>query len=129
MPARYAAKSATIASSSGKPVGGDSQAAVGCRLDEAVGRELGDLLFRERPAGERGEAREVDAFGEPQAHQQEFVARLDAAERFVGDDAVAASLRPASASASGRFSVAVAWRRPSMSRRPWAPGPMPAYSW
>jgi hypothetical protein len=49
----------------GEAVGGDSEAAVGCRLDEAVRRELGDLLFRERSAGERGEAREVDTLGEP----------------------------------------------------------------
>ena len=83
----------------------------------------------ERAAGERRVARGSMPFGEPQAHQQEFVGLL----------AVAAASRRRSAPwpfastrishASGRFSVAVAWRAPSISSRPCAPGPMPAYSW
>ena len=82
----------------------------------------------ERAAGERSEARRVDAFGEPQPHQQELVGHLLARQRVVGDEAVAAASTRIS-QASGRFSVAVAWRSPSMSSRPCAPGPMPAYSW
>ena len=36
----------------------------------------------------------VDAFGEPQAHQQKFVGALFAVEMIVGDDAVAVGLDP-----------------------------------
>ncbi len=36
----------------------------------------------------------IDAFGEPQAHQQEFVGALFAVEEIVGDDAVAVGLDP-----------------------------------
>ena len=67
-----------------------------------------DALGIERAAGERLVARRVDAFGEPQAHQQEFVGPLLARERVVDDQAVAERLRPASARLPGRFSVAVA---------------------
>ena len=45
-------------------------------------------------AGQRGVALRIDAFREPQSHQQEFVGALLAVERVVGDDAVARGLDP-----------------------------------
>ena len=39
-------------------------------------------------------ARGIDALGEPQAHQQEFIGALFAVEAIVGDDAVAVGLDP-----------------------------------
>jgi len=60
-------------------------------------------------------------------HQQEFIGTLFAVEAIVGTMPWPfASTRISHA--SGRFSVAIACRVPSISRRPWAPGPMPAYS-
>ena len=118
----------TTASSTGKAGVRDAQAAVGRRLDDApASRRIGDAVRIERAAGERAIARRVDALGETQAHQQELVGLLFAIERSsVTRPWPFASTRISQA--SGRFSVAVAWRAPSISRRPCAPGPMPAYS-
>ena len=46
----------------------------------------------ERAAGQRRIAPGVDALGEPQSHQQEFVGAFFAVEAIVGDDAVAVGL-------------------------------------
>ena len=59
---------------------------------------------RDRP---RPEARNIDAFGEAEPHQQELVGHVLAGERVVGDEAVTVGLDPHQPD-SGRFSVAVA---------------------
>ena len=82
----------------------------------------------ERMAGERRVALRVDAFGEPQAHQQKFVGLLGARQRFVRRSTPWPFASTRISHDSGRFSVEVAWRSPSITSRPCAPGPMPAYS-
>ena len=48
----------------------------------------------ERAAGQRGIAAGIDAFGQPQAHQQKFVGAFLAVEMIVGDDPMAVGLDP-----------------------------------
>ena len=71
---------------------GDAQAAVD-RLDQALVRRA--TAMRAGSSGwpaKRRVALGVDAFGEPQTHQQIFVGLLGARQRLVGDDAMAAGL-------------------------------------
>ena len=63
------------------------------RLDRALLAQQRDALRVERAAGEPRVARGVDAFGQPQAHQQELVRHLLARERLVGFDPVSERLR------------------------------------
>ena len=71
----YAARSATTASSTGKPGGVTRRRPSAVVSTAPSSRRNRDALRVERAAGERRVARRVDAFGEPQAHQQEFVGR------------------------------------------------------
>ena len=72
----------------------DAQAAVGCRLDQAVVAQRSDACRIERAAGKLGVARDIDAFGKPQPHEQKLVGDFLAGEHVVGDDTVAARLDP-----------------------------------
>ena len=56
--------------------------------------QRGDPLGVERPARQRGVAARIDALGEPQAHQQELVGLLVAAEQIIDRHAVAERLDP-----------------------------------
>ena len=89
----------------------DAQTSVAVALDEAVRRQRRDATRIERPAGERRIARRIDAFGEAQPHQQEFVGALFAREHLVGDEAVAELLdahQPGLGPLFGRGGVAAA---------------------
>ena len=98
---------ATTASSTGKSALRHAQAAVGGGLHRAFVAQDGNALGIERAAGERREALGIDAFGEPQPHQQEFVGH------FAGLS-FSSTIRPLPAAStrisqlSGRFSVSVA---------------------
>ena len=92
--------------------------------------EAGELVHRTLTGAEPADVLqivEVEAFGEAQAHQQGLVGFLRLAQRRTFQDAVFLGFTRSS-QRSGSFSVRVAWRAPSMSTRPCAPGPMPAYS-
>ena len=54
--------------------------------------KIGDLLGRERRARKFCESLEIDAFGEPQAHEQEFVGGFAVRQRLVDDDTVVITL-------------------------------------
>ena len=66
----------------------------GVDLDRAFLLQDRDAARIERAAGEPLVARGVDAFGEPQPHQQELVGHLRAQQRVVADDAMAERLDP-----------------------------------
>ena len=66
-----------------------------------------NALGIERAAGKRRVALGIDAFGEPQPHQQEFVGDFARGELLVDDEAVAGASTRIS-QVSGRFSVSVA---------------------
>ena len=76
----------------------------------------------ERAAGQRRIALGVDALGEPQSHQQEFVGAFFAVEVIVGDDAVAVGLdahQPGLGTLLGRDRVPAAVDvEPAMRARP-----------
>ena len=67
----------------------DAQPSVGIDRDRAFLTQQRDAARIERAAGQRRVTLGIDAFGEPQSHQQEFVGALFAVEEIVGDDAVA----------------------------------------
>ena len=90
----YAAKSATMASSNGNPAAVTRRRPSGVVSTRPWVLSSAICFCRQRRARERGEALEVDAFSEPQSHQQELVRRFDPAQRLVGDDAVAVRFDP-----------------------------------
>ena len=89
----HAARSATTASSTGKPASVTRSGRSPSVSTIPARREL-DAPRIERPPGKQGVACGIDAFGEPQAHEQELVGHLLAGERLVFDHAMAARLDP-----------------------------------
>ena len=71
---------------------GDAQPARIRRFDQAVLVQHGDARRVERPAGERLKTRNIDAFGEPQPHQQELVGHVLTRQRVVGGEAMTGGL-------------------------------------
>src|SRR5437868_7031233 len=69
----------------GKPILGDAKPAVIIDDDRALLAQQRDTAGVERPSGDRRVALGIDAFGEPQSHQQEFVGALFAIEFVIGD--------------------------------------------
>ena len=92
--ASYAARSATTASSTGKPASVTRSMPFGVVSTAPCSRNSATRCWIERPAGEPRVARGVDAFGQPQAHQQELVRHLFARERLIGFDPMPERLRP-----------------------------------
>ena len=93
-PGRHAARSATTASSTGNPAGVTRSLPSGV---VSTAPSCSRMAMRRGSSGAAGEpliARGIDAFGEPQAHQQELVGHLRAQQHLVGDDAVAERFDP-----------------------------------
>ena len=89
-----AAKSATTASSTGKP-GSVTRRQPSCGgLDQTVLQQRRDPVRIELAAGNLFIAGDIDPLGQPQSHQQELVGTLFAGQHLVGDDAVALATRP-----------------------------------
>ena len=106
----------------------DAQAAVG-RFDQPFAAERRDARL-DRAAGRRAPRSARDRCLRRAAGPSADIRRpARAGQRLVGDDAVAARLDAHQPAFPGASRSTVAWRAPSMSRRPCAPGPMPAYSW
>ena len=76
----YAARSATTASSTGKPACVTRSRPLASTMIAPSSRSIGDAAGIERAARQRRVALGIDAFGEPQPHQQEFVGALFAVE-------------------------------------------------
>ena len=90
----YAARSATTASSTGNPACVTRSRPSASTTIAPSSRSTRNAPRIDRAAGQRGIALGIDAFGEPQPHQQEFVGALLAIEHVVGDDAMAVGLDP-----------------------------------
>ena len=124
----YAARSATTASSTGNPAGVTRRRPSGVVSTAPSSRRI-SMRARIERRGRRAARSAWDRCPRRDAAPSAGIRRPSRGRSsvVVGDDAVAERSTRIS-QASGRFSVAVAWRSPSMSRRPCAPGPMPAYS-
>ena len=83
-----AARSATTASSTGKPGMLTRSRPAAVISTKPLSRKAAIRAGVERPAGQRRVALRIDAFGEPQAHQQKFVGDFLAREHVVGDEAM-----------------------------------------
>ena len=90
----YAARSATTASSTGKPSFVTRSRPSASTVIAPSSRSSAIRLWIERAARQRLIASRINAFGQPQPHQQKFVGALFAVEAIVGDDAMAVGLDP-----------------------------------
>ena len=88
----HAARSATTASSTGNPAGVTRRRPSAVVSTAPSSRKNRNPPRIERAAGERRVARRIDAFGEPQSHQQKFVGHFARRQRLVDDEAVAVRL-------------------------------------
>ena len=103
-------------------------------LSASGGRESRRLRGRgcgsssRRAAGQGRVAGRVDALPQAQAHEQELVALGLGREALLLDDAVALALDPFEPGLGMLLGRGRDAARSPVTRRPWAPGPMPAYS-